>query len=72
MKVVHLSELNQAKLQEFVKTITVGETRPVLYIGLDQSGDPVLHTGDMTWKELGYVKLCLDMHFVQDYFKLQE
>lgn len=72
MKVIQLSQDNQSKLQEFTAQIAEGKTRPAVYIGFDDDGSPVLHLGDMTWKELAHVKTAFDMHVTRDWLGLME
>ena len=72
MQVIQLHEENQEALQKFVKYMTDSPTRPAIYIGLDDRGEAVLCLGDLTWKELAYIKTCFDMHVTKDWIGLLE
>lgn len=67
MKVIEFTKSNRDKLEEFIKTITDGDTTPAIYIGLDTNKDPVLYMADLSWKELAYIKTALDMHIINDW-----
>lgn len=66
MKVVELAQHNQKKLEDFVATIASGKLRPAFFVGLDEEGEPVLHMAELTWKELAYIRVNLEAHFLRD------
>ncbi len=67
MKIIEFSKDNEKRLQEFMPTIIQSGTRPAIYIGLDDNSDPILCMSNLTWKELAYIKMCLDMYITQDW-----
>lgn len=67
IKVVQLPQNDPQTLKNFLEEISKGGTRPLLYVGYAEDGHPVLHTAQMTWREIAHIKLILDMHFIRDY-----
>lgn len=68
MRVIEFSRDNSNKLEEFIKTITDGSTRPAVYIGIDKEGEPVLYTGEgLSWKEISYIKTAFEMYVIKEW-----
>lgn len=70
MNVVQFPKGDPETLKNFLDEIAKGGTRPMIYLGLGEDGEPVLHTMPMTWKEKAYLKSCFEMHYIRDWLGL--
>jgi hypothetical protein len=67
MKVIELKSIVQDELLHFIKSIEDTELRPMIFIGMDKDGEPVLYTAKMSWKEFSYVKMAYDMYCIGEW-----
>lgn len=67
MKVVSLGHDDAKSLKLFAKAVADSGTRPGIYIGFDEDGEPTFIGCDMTWKELAYLKVALDMQLAREW-----
>lgn len=71
MKVIEIKKDDTEKLKNFVDAIVDGKTRPAIYIGLDEDNEPVMHTTDLSWHELSYIKLAFDAQITRAWLGIE-
>ena len=64
MKIVHIKEEDSAIMETFLDDIKKHSStrKPAMFIGWDNEDEPVLHLMPMSWKQLAYLKVCIEQH----------
>jgi len=67
MKVIELKSVVHDELSAFIRSIEATKLTPMIFIGLDEDGEPVLYTAKMNWKEFAYIKMAYDMYCIKEW-----